>query len=269
MLSPVPEVRVIPTARVTPAARFELFISMALLVLGLGCLAPALADDSAAEHLADLPPDLRESLEAMDRRLAHVHSLQADFIKAHYTPLLRKPMISRGRVRMTDGLVRWDTLEPRVSHTLLRDNEVQILYPDDKRMEVYPLDERFSQFGVGPLPRMAELAERLSIERIEPDDLLADDPANDKPGSAPAPRYIALRMTPKAQALREQVDRVDVLVDTKVGYIRTLRIVQPDGTRTVYTFQDAELNPDLSRSSLELEPPPGTRVVRPYNNDKQ
>lgn len=216
-------------------------------VVLLLCLAPAwaVADDPAPADAADR---LGARLEQIQQAIGPLEDFQARFEKQKFTPLLKKPLVSRGRVLAREGAMRWDTLEPGVSHTLIRDGEVRILYPDDRRMEVYPLDERFQELVVTPMPELAALSERFEVEEAAGDG-----------GDG-----LTLQLTPRAEAMRKHLTRLTVRIDAEAGHVEELRIDQPGDERTVYRFSDVKVNEGLADDAFELDVPAGTRIVAPY-----
>src|SRR5437868_12890448 len=82
--------------------------------------------------------------------------------------MLKKPLVSSGRVRMKGSVVRWDTAapEPAVLHSDGR--EIRMFYPRQRVVEVYPIDKRITDLAASPLPRLAALREHFRIEPAGP-----------------------------------------------------------------------------------------------------
>ncbi|MEO1237397.1 MAG: hypothetical protein AAFX76_11475, partial [Planctomycetota bacterium] len=66
-----------------------------------------------------------------------VESYAADFVQEKFTPLLREPIVSRGRVRIAGGTSRWDTEAPYASTMLIAGGELRLYYPEQNTLEVY------------------------------------------------------------------------------------------------------------------------------------
>lgn len=185
----------------------------------------------------------------MDVRLADVEDFEATFTKLKFTPLLKKPLTSRGVVRATRDVVLWDTIEPRISHTYIADDEVVLYDPRRKRAEVYPLTGEMAGFGASPLSSVRTLVEQFEVEldsRETPEGI------------------IALRLIPRSIQMREQIDSLIFIVNPAKAHIVALLMLQPSGERTEYLFDAVTLDPGLDPDALTLNLPEDVEVVRPY-----
>lgn len=197
-------------------------------------------------------PSLWTKLTEIDQRAGQIKSLSAHFDQQKFTALLRKPLESSGRIRIKGPVIRWDTAQPEPSVLLIDQGEARIYYPNQKTLEIYPLDKRLADLAASPLPRLDVLKERFSIEQI---------PVADLDKSASAKDFIALRLTPKDSSIAEHVRQVRVLLDVSKAYIMKAEVTDGDGDRTVLSFKDVQLNADLG--DLALVVPPGTAVTHP------
>ncbi|MFW6059254.1 MAG: LolA family protein [Phycisphaeraceae bacterium] len=213
----------------------------------------------AQQRPDDLAPELWEKLRAIDEQLADVETLQAEFIKLKHTPLLKRPLTSEGTVRVKGRMMRWDTHGDHPSTTLMRDGELRLYQPDEKRLEIYPLEQRFAMFGASPQPRLTELVQRFDTEQRAPSELFESLDAED----APDQRYLALRLVPKDDELREHVEALLVLIDRDAGRIDRLRLGQGAGESVEYRFTDVQLNVDLPDDVFELDLPADVHISRP------
>ena len=66
-----------------------------------------------------------ERLERLDARVAKIKDLTADFIERKYTTLLKKPLVSSGRIRVRGDIARWDTNKPYKTGMLVGGGEVR------------------------------------------------------------------------------------------------------------------------------------------------
>ena len=224
-------------------------IGTALTVIG-----PTLAAD------APRPIDaaLQHRLDDIDRRAGGVQDLSARFEQQKFTALLKKPLVSAGRVRMKGGSVRWDTEspEPAVLHSDGR--EIRMYYPRQRVVEVYPIDRRLTDLAASPLPRLTALREHFTIEPADLRDVDPVEAAGIKTGSR-----IALRLTPTDDYLKEHVDHVFVLLDADAACVRQVEVHDADGDRTFIRFSDVKLNAGLKDADIALSVPAGTKVSRP------
>ena len=216
--------------------------------LALLFLIPCGASSTSSPAEAALWAKLAE----IDSRAAKIRTLAAAFEQQKFTALLRKPLVSLGRVRVSGSVMRWDTEKPEPLVMLIDPREARIYYPAQKAMEIYPLDARLGELAASPLPRLQVLRARFGFEQVQPSAL-------DK--SADPARFIALKLTPTDPALLEHVKEVRVLLDVEQAYIVAAEVTDSDGDRTVLSFKDLHVNEDVG--DLALRVPPDTRVSHP------
>ena len=202
-------------------------------------------------------PTFAERLERVDMNLGTVRDLRAEFEQRQQSSLLKRPLVSKGRLWSKDDIVLWETNEPRKIKMLVTKEEVQIFYPDDKLVEVYGLDNRFREAAGGPLPRLAQLKERFELSQMEPKDF----------GEPPASKdLIALRLTPKSAELKKYISSVRVLIDERIPCANRIIISDPDGDQTEIQFLNVRINTGVKEAEVSLHLPDGVKVSRPIPN---
>ena len=231
---------------------------------------------------AGTDPALWERLRQIDARTAEHKDLLADFEQRRFTALLRKPVVSRGRVRVLGQRMRWDTAAPAPTVMAVDEREVRMYYPQQKTLEVYAIDQRLAALAASPLPRLDVLRGYFTFQQIPAKQLLPGDPGgpskkNDPAGqgdgdgdradpAADDARFVAVRMTPTEPSLREHVEAVAVLLDARAGYMLAFRVTDADGEETVIRFDNIRVNAGLAERDVTLQVPKGTKVVRPMEN---
>ena len=232
-------------------ARRYVLISSALFS-ALGCAVAKAGDESQSPS-----DDFNARLEAVDRLAASITDLTSRFVEQKHTVLLKKPMVSKGRVRIKGSHTRWETVAPHRTTTLLDAKRVRIHYPRRRVVEVYPIDDQLRQFFVSPVPRWAALRDRFFIEPI---------PAGDVPGEyRHRERFLAVRLTAKDDSLRRYVARVDVMLDTTTGCAVRVDMIDGDGERTTITFSETKTNSGSGDHDFDLHAPEGTQIVYPLS----
>lgn len=219
---------------------------------GMLVLLLCLASLGAAPATQPVDPALWAKLTEIDARAGKVKSLSANFDQQKFTAILRKPLESSGTIRINGSVMRWDTKQPEPSVLLIDGKEAKVYYPNQKTLEIYPVDKRLAELAASPLPRLQVLKSHFAFRQIDAREL-------DK--SAPADRFLALELTPTDPALAEHVQRVRVLLDVAGAYIMKAEVTDGDGDRTVLSFRDVQVNAALG--DLALAVPPGTAVTRP------
>ncbi len=224
--------------------------SVAVLAVAGCCVAIQAADDPPRGQ-----PDFQKRLEAIDRRAASIDHLTARFVEHKYTALLKRPMVSKGQVRIKATRALWETFEPHRTTTLVDDELVRIHYPRRKVVEVYPLDDRMRQLFVSPIPRLAALRNHFSIESV---------PLSEVPKAfRDEKRFMTIRLTPKDETLRGFMERADVVIDTTIACAVRVDMIDADGERTVLTFSKIETHKRWDEHRLDLVFPEGTKIVYP------
>lgn len=192
-------------------------------------------------------PALWQKLTEIDARAAKLTDLSADFEQEKHTTLLKKPLISRGRVRIAGSTMRWDTKQPEETVMLLDDKEAKMFYPQQKTLEIYSLGQHLGSLAASPLPKLSVLQNHFAFD------------SNDNLDG----KTLEVSLTPTDKALAEHVDQVRVTLDVAGGFILRAEIDDADGDKTVINFTNIKPNTGLQESDLRLDPPAGTKVTRP------
>lgn len=219
-------------------------------------------EDQAPSRPDHVSAELWAELQRVDERVEAVQSLRGRFERHRHTPLLRRPMVSEGVVYVQGERVRWETEAPSPSTTLVRDGEVWIYQPEARRVEVYALEDRAELLG-GPTPRLTALPETFDLARAEPDELFDDLDEDVDDGADAAAGALALRLTPRDEALAEEVTSMAMLLDRASGQLRRLRIDTGEGQWTEYRFLEVETDVELPEGTFELHLPRNVEWVRP------
>ena len=188
-------------------------------------------------------------LEAADAKGAAIKDLTAAFEQKKFSPLLKKPLVSRGTIRAAGEAMLWLTESPEPTRLRIDGRSIQLLYVNQKSLEVYPLKGKLASMATSPLPRLATLREKFD---------LAADPAA-KPGT------LSVLLTPKDAELKPFIERVRVTLNEAVGVVETFELTDPDGERTEITFSDPKPNTGLTAKDLDLAVPPGTKTTHPLD----
>jgi len=196
--------------------------------------------------------DFNARLTAVDQRAAQIHDLTADFSQSKFTPMLRKPLVSAGRVRVCGAIMRWDTDRPAPTVMLITPQEMRLYYSQQAELEIYPIQGRLAELAASPLPRLAVLRRHFTFAEL---------PASALGAPADARDYLALLLTPISAELRRHVQEIRVLLDFQGGYIVKAQMTDADGDRTVIGFTGIRINTGVE--NLDLVVPKETRVSHP------
>ncbi len=225
-------------------------------VIAVGLLASAARGQSTSSSPSSQPVDekLWAEMAAIDARAGKIADVRADFEQRKFTPLLKKPLISSGRVLGKGTATIWITEKPEPTKMLVDAKEIRIYYPKQGVMEIYPIEGQLGALASSPLPRLEVLKRFFAFERTAAASL---DP------SASDDRFLALRMPPIVAALREYVVEVKVLLNRETGFIERAENVDADGDRTVLTFLNVRVDTGMKDEEMRMDMPAGTRIVKP------
>jgi outer membrane lipoprotein-sorting protein len=215
---------------------------------------------SAPSTAPALDAETEAKLVDIDARAGRIRDYAARFEQRKYTALLRKPLVSGGRVRSVGSTVRWDTETPEPSVLFVDGPEVRTYYPKQKLVEVFPLDRRMADLVASPIPRLASLRRSFGFAALAPAAVRAE--VADLP---PAGDEVAVRLLPTDDFLRQHVREIRVLLDAKSALMLCVITVDADGDRTVVRVIDPAVNAGLKPADLALVVPPDARVSRPLD----
>jgi outer membrane lipoprotein-sorting protein len=218
----------------------------------------ARADDPGAAP-AGVDATFWKQLVAIDARGAAVKDLTADFTQEKTMPLMKKPLVSAGTIKIKDNAALWHTTRPAPTVMRIDAKELRMYYPEQKAMEVYAVDQRMGPLAASPFPRLALLKPHFSFERIPARELQAD--ADDA-------KLVGVKMRPINADLRKHIDEVSVLLEVDTGLARRARTVDPDGDKIVLTFSNMKPNAGLTERDVELNVPAGVTVTRPLEGGR-
>ncbi len=226
------------------------------MVLLAGVCVEAARTHSQPETLSQ-PQSLDARLEAIDARAAEVRDLTADYEQSKKTPMLKKPLVTKGTVKVKGHRTRWDTQGPHPTVMTMDPAEMRLFYPEQKTVEVYPVDAGMAKMAASPLPRISTVREQFTITEV---------PAKDIDPQAGA-GTIGLKLTPLKESLREHVSTVRVLLDTATAFGRIVEITDSDGDVTTMTFTNVRTNTGLTDDDVLLDLPRGTTISHPLQGE--
>ena len=211
-------------------------------------LAQATSQPAPATAPSGVDPQLWSRMVQINERGAKIQFLTADFTQEKFTPLLKKPLLSSGKIHVSGQVMRWDTAKPEPTVMRVGEKEVELYYPNQKVVEIYPVDERLGSLAASPLPRLDILKQFFRFQEVA--------------GESAAER-LALKLTPIDPSLARHVEHVHVLLDVQHGYILRAEMLDADGDRTIITFSNISTGTRPADESLKIELPPNVKITRP------
>jgi outer membrane lipoprotein-sorting protein len=250
----------------TPRRRDAKKTAESVLVMLMVCLL-ALPGVAASADEPAIDPALLEQLEALDQKAAEIEDTTSGFEQRRYSPLLRKPIESVGTVRSVAGTSRWDTQEPYASVMLIEAGRLSLYDPEQKLLEVYPLERRLTDLAASPIPRLPTWRDHFVIAAVSEESL--SDAMRGFVAKVrevePERGVLLVSLRPRADDLAEQVAWIYAVIDERTGLSRGIAWGgdADSGERTEIVFRDSRINTGLEREGLLIDLPEDARVVYP------
>ena len=207
----------------------------------------------AASVQAAEPQTLQAVLERFDGVQGRLVTLSAEFTETTTSPILKAPLVSRGRVFLTKpDSVRWEYSAPEPMQFVIARDEYVGVFPQRKKAERRDVkrwsEQLFRYFGLGQ--GSGELGKIYEIR-------LGD--------AGPAMKgTVQLVLSPKKRRMKRAVDEVLLWVDEERMLPVRLDYHGKDGNLRSIVFRNAQLNPQLSASLYELSIPDGFEISRGF-----
>src|SRR5438876_7791505 len=175
-------------------------------------------------------------------------STQADFQEQRMIRLMKKPILSSGKVWFQPpNKFRREVKGNSPSVTVSDGRQLWIYYPNFKSAERYPL-------GKGsPLDStVAAINSALNLENIE--NMFQTNAAKTDKG-------YELALTPRTPSMRRAFQKLDLRVNDNLRVERTDMLL-PNGDRIVTTYSN-QMRAPIPAYTFEFKPPPDTEVSTP------
>ena len=175
-------------------------------------------------------------------------STQADFQEERVIRLMKKPVVSSGRIWFQPpNKFRREVKGNAPSVTVSDGRQLWIYYPNFKSAERYPL-------GKGsPLDStVAAINSALNLENIE--NMFQINAAKMENG-------YELTLLPRTPSMKRAFQKLDLRINDNLRVERTDMLL-PNGDRIVTTYSNQTRSP-VPASTFDFKPPPGTEVSTP------
>jgi outer membrane lipoprotein-sorting protein len=201
-----------------------------------------LTNSVGAQQLS--PSDLKNLL----ARIRENRITQADFQEQRFLRLMKKPIVSSGRVWFQPpNKFRREAGGNSPSLTVSDGHQLWIYYPNFKSAERYSIGSR------SPLDSIiAAINSALNLENVEN--------TFDITGAKIDNGY-ELALTPRAPAMKRIFQKLNLRIDGNLRAERT-EMLQVNGDRIVTSYSNQTRAP-LPPSTFEFTPPPGTDITTP------
>ena len=220
-------------------------------------LSPARAAGPATAPSTSMAASLDAALDGVDAKAAAHRDLVASFVQEKRSPLLQKPIVTRGVIHARGDVQLWASTSPQPTRMRIDPTRLSIYYERQRTVEEFPIQSQLGAIASSPLPRLAALRERFAIA------VDAGPRLDGATSSSSSSGTLQLRLVPTDVAIQPYVDHVRVLLDSDRGLVRVFEVVDPDGETTRVTFDDVKTDTNFADAALALDAPADAKVSRP------
>lgn len=198
-------------------------------------------------------PDPVALVKRMESAYGRIQNLSMRFTQISTSAALGRRKAEHGTLKLArPGKMRLEYNPPEPKLFLAAGDETYFYVPQDNQVIVGARSELRAQ-GVAGLMLDGPPSFLDTYEVREPD-------AGDGASLAPTPGETVLELRPKAHA---GFDRALVAVDEADAIAHRIVIVDLEGNRTEYVFEDVEVNAGLPDDVFTFSPPAGVETIRP------
>ena len=219
-------------------------VLVALLAIVLN---PAHAQEPKSETLSSV-------LTRFDQVQADLRTLSAEFVQTTRSPLLKNPVVAKGRFFLTKpDSVLWEYTDPEPMRFAVAAGSYTGYFPVRARAEKRDIkrwsERLFRFFGVG----------QGSTELGKFYEIALGDAGNDEKGTH------LLLLYPKKRRVRKSVEEVRLWVDESTLLPVRIDYAGKDGNAREIRFVNTRLNPDLAAGLYNVKIPPGVPITNGFS----
>lgn len=202
---------------------------------------------------ADVDKEGRQFLETWLARQAQVHSWAADVVQTRKLRSLVRPLEARGRVWVHyPNRFRWQLGDPPRTIAVRSDNELQILYPQLRRVERYPLTDDID-------PAWRQVLALLEVGfPSDPKEFYARYELADAQRQSNGWRF---ELRPVAEETQRLIEGVALEIARQDFTINSTALTFADGSVLRTQFDHQQVNPTLDESLFRVQVPEGFDVI--------
>ena len=197
---------------------------------------------------------LAQVLARFDQVQGQVRTLSAEFIQTTRSPLLKEPIVARGRFFLTKpDSVLWEYSAPEPMRFVVADGEYTGYFPERKRAEKRDIkrwsEQLFRFFGVGQGSKELGKFYEIALGDTGPDGQDA---------------YL-LVLSPKKHRVRKRFDEVRLWVDATTLLPTRIDYFGKDGNEREIRLVNTRLNPDLAAGLYNVTIPAGVPITSGFS----
>lgn len=190
----------------------------------------------------------------------NVHSLAAEFVQTRTLRSLAQPVVTPGRLYFSaPAQFRWELGAPPQSIALRQSNQLWVIYPPQKRAELYPLQEAGGRWREmlalleAGFPRTrAEVEARYRVEK-----------------AAWSNGVVLVTLTPRQSAARRLMPEVSLGLMPEENRLRFTVLKMADGSQIRQDYTNMVINPLWPESPFTWTRPADYEVVEPLSRRRK
>ena len=234
-----------PASRGRARARIAIAAAPAIIllaVLGAGAAVPPPPRPAPAD------PEMATLLERFDAAQTGLRTVSAHFKEVKTIGLLKDSVVQSGEFFHTKpDKVLWEYTSPETKLLMLNGKSIIAYYPKQKRAE--EIRTRFSKrmvkyLGLGSV--LKDLQDECDITLSRDNRIAGTD---------------LLVLVPKGRQVAKRLKEVRIWVDREISLPRVLEYVEADGDRTLISFDNILVNPEISLTKYEIKLPDDVTVT--------
>jgi outer membrane lipoprotein-sorting protein len=234
---------------------------IAILMIVLSSALPVLAEpggkirekpkESAKRAVQDSAT--RSLLEHLNTVQARIHTMTADFTDTVRSPVLRAPLVAKGRIYITKpSSVLWEYSQPETMRFVIANDEYVGYFPKRKSAERKNIHRWREQIRFMSLGQSAEELEEFFDIRLD--------------AAAPAAKGTSvLVLAPTKRRVRKHIEEIRLTVDAGTYLPVQVDWRMPDGSTRVLQLRNVAVNPPISDSLYVVRIPADFKVTTGFS----
>ncbi len=215
-------------------------------------VASGLRSVSASENgLSEVSPAEKQAIaEKFFSQHKDITSLRAVVSQEKHLALMKKTVFVEGSVEMAKpNLLRWETLKPDRSITVIDGRTMTVYYPESKEAQVYALSENFiarntaNFFATAMSGALPELEKKFTVSVFRGED------------------DIVFRLIPISSIAGRYLTAVVIHYDKSSGIPKGIEMTTPRGDKTITRLTEVKTNPGLDAETFKIKLPSDVRIT--------
>lgn len=195
-------------------------------------------------------------VENLKRLQQDITSITATVYQEKHLSLLKKDIHIKGIIILKKpNMLRWETVSPDKSITVVDAKTMIVYHPDLKEAEVYNLSKKsiarntmsfFTSVMWGSLKKI-EKKFTVNIFRKNSE--------------------IVLELTPLSKMVARYLSSIIILYNENTGLPKAFEVTTPKGDRTVTKLTDIKVNPELEHDNFKIKLPSDVRITNNFDHE--